>query len=85
MPLMIEQIDTVTALLVSADPTGHPLATLRQRMAGISFSRCDRADMSGETPYRRLPSCDLYLVDTAGHCWRLVSDPIEASGFILAN
>lgn len=85
MPLTTEQIDVVAALLASADPAASPLAALRQGIDGVTFSRCDRADMSGETPFRRLHSCDLHLVDTAGHCWRLVADPAEASGVILAS
>lgn len=85
MALTTAQLDAIAGLLASAAPTANPLATLRQGIDGVTFSRCARADMSGEAPFRRLPSCDLHLVDTAGHCWRLVADPAEASGVILAN
>ncbi len=60
-------------------------AALRSRYPGISFSCCDAADMSGEDPYRRYGSFDLYLVDGSGHCWRLTDSPVEATGVILAE
>jgi len=45
---------------------------------------CEAEDMRGETPFCRLPSFDLFLVDAASHCWNLVPDPVDASGVIVA-
>lgn len=60
-------------------------AALRSRYPGISFSCCDAADMSGEEPYRRHESFDLYLVDGRGHCVYLTDDPVQATGVIVAE
>lgn len=84
MPLSNQQLDAVASVLTTIAPGTNPLPELRRKLGGIPVTRCDAADMSGETPYQRLPAFDLFLIDAASHCWRLVDDPSAASGFIVA-
>ena len=53
-------------------------------LPGITVTRCDAEDMRGELPYRRSGGYDLFLVDTASHCWRIVDDLQAAGGIVLA-
>lgn len=85
MHLSNEQLE-LAAQVLRAMPTGaNPLLEMRRELAGVPVIRCDAEDMSGEPPFRRLPGIDLFLVDTVGHCWRLVGTPDEASGLIIAT
>lgn len=84
MALTSEQIDAVAGVLQAAAQDANPLQTLRQKVSGVYFSRCDAEDMSGETPFRSLPAYDLFLVHAASHCWSLVADPAHASGVVIA-
>ena len=84
MPLSSQQIEAATSVLTTVAPGSNPLPELRRELSGVPVTRCDAEDMSGETPFRRLPAFDLFLVDAASHCWRLVNDLDEASGFIVA-
>ena len=84
MSLSTRQLDIIADVLSSTAPGTNPLSALRRELDGVSVGRCDADDMSGETPYRRLPSFDVFLVDTLSHCRRLVADPLEASGVIVA-
>jgi hypothetical protein len=84
MSLSVQQLEIVAGVLQSTAPGTNPLPLLRRELDGVSLSRCDADDMCGETPYRRLPSFDLFLVDATSHCRRLVADPAEASGVIVA-
>jgi hypothetical protein len=84
MSLSTEQLEAITGLLLRSLPGTNPLPALRSEMQGISIAGCDAEDMRGETPFRRLPTFDLFLVNSATHCWSLVADPGEASGVIVA-
>ncbi len=84
MSLTTQQLDAISSLLLGVAPDANPLATLRGQLKGVPFTRCTPEDMRGETPYRRLPHFDLYLVDAASHCWQLVALPQQASGVIVA-
>ena len=71
--------------LLSAPPEGtNPLMDFRKNFPGLSLTRCDAQDMSGEAAYREYPSCDLYLVDGSDHCWRITDDPAAATGIVVA-
>jgi hypothetical protein len=39
--------------------------------------------VSAETPFREYARFDLHLVDGGSHCWRLTSDPAEATGLVV--
>ncbi|MCX7175783.1 MAG: hypothetical protein NT159_18035 [Proteobacteria bacterium] len=86
MSLSSQQLEVIAGVLLTTMPGANPLPALRREFAGasVSLSRCEADDMSGETPFRRLPAFDVFLVDAASHCRRLVDDPLEASGVIVA-
>ncbi len=84
MALSSQQIEAAASVLTTIAPGSNPLPDLRRELGGIPVTRCDADDMSGEKPFRRLPAFDLFLVDAASHCWRLVDDLNQASGFIVA-
>ncbi len=84
MGVSAEQLDAVTGILLAAAPGTNPLPTMRGEIGGLSICGCDADDMRGETPFRRLAHFDVYLIDSATHCWRLVADPQDASGVVIA-
>jgi len=57
----------------------------RRHFPGLSFTRCDAADLSEEPFFRRYAGFDLYLVDGRSHCWRITSDPARATGVVIAG
>ncbi len=59
------------------------VAELRHRFKGLIIMRVNAHDVQ-ETPYRPGNSFDLHLLDTSGHCVRLVADPTSANGVMLA-
>ena len=83
MSLSPQQLDAVAGLLMALEPGANPLPALRSEVKGVSIARCAADDMRGETPFRRLPAFDMYLVDAQRHCWQLVDDPARASGVIV--
>lgn len=85
MHLSNEQVELVAQVLLATPPGANPLPEMRRELAGVPVIRCDAEDMRGESPFRRLPGIDLFLVDTVSHCWRLVGTPGEASGLIVAT
>lgn len=83
---MITQDDLVRidGLLAAPPAAPNPFADFRRRFPGLSLTRCDAADMSGEEPFRAYPKFDLYLVDGRDHCWRITDDPDAATGIVVA-
>jgi len=84
MALSVEDIGRIDALLADASREINPLADFRQRFPGLSLTRCDAQDMSGEPAFREYPRFNLYLVDGRDHCWRLTDDPDAATGVVVA-
>jgi hypothetical protein len=70
--------------LLAAPPDSNPLADFRSRFPGLSLTRCDASDMSGESAFREYPAFNLYLVDSRDHCWHLTRDPAAATGIVVA-
>lgn len=81
---MISQDDLLRMDSLLAAPEGNPLADFRKRFPGLSLTRCDAQDMSGEAAYREYAGFNLYLVDGRDHCWRITDDPAAATGFVVA-
>jgi len=80
-----ERETNVIAGVAASASSEDPVAALRVEFPGLMVSRCDALDMREETPFHTAPTFDLYLVDTSSHCWRLVDDPHEATGVIVAT
>jgi hypothetical protein len=84
MALSPDQLSGLLRLLSAAEAGVNPLPQIRAALPGITVTRCDAEDMRGELPYRRSGGYDLFLVDTASHCWRIVDDLQAAGGIVLA-
>ena len=85
MGLSIEQLEGLSAMLIAVSPSENPVGAIRAGFPGIPISRCDAADMRGETPYRHVGEYDVFLVDTSSHCWRIVDDPTTAGGIVISD
>lgn len=85
MALSESDLTQLEQLLASAEAAENPLAGFRQRFPGLSLTRCDASDMSGEEPFRAYPGFHLYLVDGREHCWRITGDPAAATGIVVAQ
>jgi hypothetical protein len=70
--------------LLAEPPAGNPLADFRKNFPGLSLTRCDAQDMSGEAAFREYSKFNLYLVDGRDHCWRITDDPAAATGIVVA-
>lgn len=84
MPLSPQQIDGLGQLLGAAAAAANPVPQIRAGFPGLAVSRCDASDMRGETAFRRFGAYDVFLVDTSNHCWRIIDDPLQASGVVIA-
>jgi len=84
MALTPEQLDGVGQVLLTLAPAANPVAPIRAVYPQLPVSRCDASDMRGETAFSRAGGYDVYLVDTASHCWRIVDNLQEAGGVVLA-
>jgi hypothetical protein len=84
MALTPEDLGRLDALLASAAKGVNPLADFRQSFPGLTLTRCDASDMSGESAFREYPQFNLYLVDGRDHCWHLTGDPTSATGIVVA-
>lgn len=85
MALSESDLARIDALLAAAGTGGNPLPDFRQNFPGVSLTRCDASDMSGEAAYREYPKYKLYLVDGRDHCWRITDDFSTATGIVLAE
>ena len=84
MGLSAEELVVIDALLGGPDADAQAPARLRQTFPRLSITRCDPSDLGDETPFRQYERFDLYLVDGNSHCWRLTTDPEEATGLVIA-
>lgn len=82
--LSFEQLSSLAALLAAADGDSNPLPHIRGVMPDLALVRCDADDMRGIVPFQRSGRYDMFLVDTANHCWRIIDDLAEASGVVIA-
>lgn len=84
MPITIEQMREIAALVGSSPVDAGLIAKLRGVAPGVTATRCDAADMVDETPYQSHDRANLYLLDGRDHCARVTNDPAVATGVIVA-
>lgn len=84
MALAPEQIDNIVGILSATAAGQNPVPAIRQAWPGMMVSRCDALDMRGETVFRNLDTFQLFLVDASDHCWRIVDQPEQATGVVVA-
>ncbi len=85
MSISEQNLLAIGEMLASAEADAATIAELRQRLPGLSLSRCDAHDVADETPFRTFARCNLYLLDARDHCVRITSDPAVATGFVLSS
>ena len=85
MALSTDQIDRMSLLAAASPGAREAASALRTAYPGLQVSRVDALDMRGETPVRRLPRCDLFLVDSRSHCWTVTCDPQAATVVVVAD
>ncbi len=80
----IDELLAAESASASSDHAGAR-ADFRRRFPRLSLTRCDVSDMDAENPFRVYPGMSLFLVDASDHCWRITSDPSQATGIVLAR
>ncbi len=90
MSLGTDELAAIDDLLAADSPCApggdsSALASFRKRFPRLSLTRCDLSDIDTETPFRVYSRMSLFLVDASDHCWRITSDPAQASGIVLAR
>jgi hypothetical protein len=84
MALTLTELDRIEEFLM-AHSAAENLLTFRVRFPGVSLTRCEAGDMSGDaSPYKVHAEFELFLVDGRDHCWQLTQDPARATGVVLA-
>lgn len=84
MALAPETVDAVLGILNTTAAGANPVPAIRAACPGITASRVDALDLRGETCFQVLDAFQLFLVDTRDHCWKIVTDPADASGVVVA-
>jgi hypothetical protein len=85
MAFSTTELAELVTLLAASDGGSALAQQYRERFPSRSLTRCDSSDMGAEEPYRTFPAVDLYLVDGRDHCWHITSDPLTATGVVLAR
>ncbi len=78
-------IDKIECFLKDCEDKKNLTANFRERFPGISLTRCDPSDMSGEIPVRSGQEFDIHLVDGRDHCWKITQELPEATGIIVVE
>jgi len=85
MGLSSDQIEQISGLAAASPGAREAAASLRSAYPELRVTRVDAMDMRGETPVRRLPRCDLFLVDSRSHCWTVTGDPQAATVVVVVD
>lgn len=85
MTLIAEELAAIAQVLGNTSPEmlTPVIAELRRRIPGLLCLRCDASDVL-EDPYRSFADFDLHLVNTTNHCTEMTSDPLSATGILVA-
>ena len=83
MALSAADLEAIETLLATPAAPEAVVPALRQRLPGLSVTRCDPSDVDTETPFRSWPHVALFLVDGTDHCCRLTGDPARATGIVV--
>lgn len=84
MALTVSQLESIERFLM-AEAAPSNIAAFRAEFPGVAITRCDASDVQDETPFRKHPLFDLYLLDARDHCVRLTTNPNEATGVVVAQ
>lgn len=84
MPLSMDELKEMDTLLGASEAQGLAVAELRRRFPNLSLTCCDATDVL-EKPFRVYERFEIHLLDNSGHCARIISDPVHATGIVLAQ
>jgi len=85
MALSTAQLAQLETLCATTDGGPQVVAEFRSQFPGMSLTRCEVSDMGADDPFRQFAEVDMYLVDGRDHCWHITSDPLLATGIVLAK
>jgi uncharacterized protein DUF6129 len=84
MAVSADDLSEIDKVLSAPDVDPQVFGALRQRFPHIAWTRCDASDVT-EAPFRTYSRFDIHLLDSAGHCAHVTTDPEHATGIILAK
>lgn len=84
MALNPDELAEIDTMLIASDADAQIFTELRRRFSHLSWTRCDSSDVDVD-PFRTYSGFDLHLLDSAGHCSQITSDPTRATGIVLAK
>jgi hypothetical protein len=84
MALGANELDEIDRMLSKPDVDSGVFSELRRRFPHLSWTKCDANDVN-ETPFRSYSRFEMHLVDRTDHCLQITSDPMRASGIVLAD
>lgn len=79
----IDRIDALLAAIGGAAGADVAAYALERLLPDISQRRCDADDVL-EEPFRSAAGFDLHLLDTSGHCIRVIDDPLATTALLIA-
>jgi hypothetical protein len=84
MALSADELMEIDRVLSAPDVDACVVAEMRQRFPHLSWTKCDASDVT-ETPFRSYDRFDVHLVDRTDHCVQITTDPMRASGIVVAR
>lgn len=85
MAITAEQLTQVARVALASAGVREAVATLRNTLPGLRVSSVDAFDMRDEEPALRIGPCNLFLMESDGHCWSVTRDPAQALGIVLTQ
>jgi hypothetical protein len=85
MALDVQALAQMMGIIGDLDDGGAARQLLREAFPGFQFPLCSEDDIVDELePVGETPAFRLYFLDGQGHCLRLTSDAVSATGVVLA-
>ena len=84
MALGADEMMEIDRVLSDPDADARVVAEMRQRFPHLSWTKCDASDVT-EAPFRSYRRFDIHLVDRTDHCVQITTDPMRASGIVVAE
>ena len=84
MAISKDQFEKIATMLVALPGGANPVPTVRASFPDLTVTRCDADDMRDETPFCRVGDYDVFMVGTINFCWKIINEPANATGLVLA-
>jgi hypothetical protein len=83
MALGTDELMEIERAFSAPDVDARVVAEMRHRFPHLSWTKCDASDVT-QTPFRSFVRFDIHLVGRTDHCVQITSDPMRASGIVVA-